>query len=105
MQLDIECNDPQLVTFGIHFVPSSDTKQPDKKVLQLVSLAVTFEGVPSSVATSHVFSIHLVPFHKQTGEVPCEQLSEDILEAQAAGKSMQPDTDPLFGFADTHPVL
>jgi hypothetical protein len=101
------CNDPQLATFAIHFDLSSDTKQPGKNELQVVSLATTFPGVPSTVATSQVFSTHLdvLVFHKQTGELPCEQLSEDNLAAHVEGKSMQPDTDPLTGFAETQPGL
>jgi hypothetical protein len=72
IQLFGECNDEQLVTFAMHFVPSSDTKQPVKKLLHSEALAITFPGVPSTVATSHVFSTHfnVVVFHKQTGEVP-----------------------------------
>jgi hypothetical protein len=107
MQLAAMCNDEQLVTFAMHFVPSSDTKQPVKKELQVESLAVTFKGIPSTVATSQVFSTHfnVVVFHKQTGELPCEQLSEDNLAAHVEGKSMQPDTDPLTGFAETQPDL
>jgi hypothetical protein len=106
-QLFSECNDEQLVTFAMHFVPSSDTKQPDKKELQLAALAITFKGMPSTVAKSQVFSTHfnVVVFHKQTGELPSEQLSEDNLAAQATGKSMQPDTAPSTGFAETQPDL
>lgn len=73
MQLSDICRDPQLVTFGIHFNLSSETKQPVKNELQFVSLAIIFPGVPSTVATSHVFSTHfnVDVFHKQTGEIPC----------------------------------